>query len=177
MIQRKLIAQNISNLTDARYFAAWGVSYLSFNLNSESPYYLPWEKANEIIEWIAGPKTLIEANAIEFLEGVDGHILSNIYSSLPLNKEAFFRTSMQEVTNGLTSGNYIVKIEDKDIEQINQLDYSQESIELFLDVSDLDIKAIEQIPDFGLVVQGGAEEKVGVKSYDGLDELFEFLMP
>lgn len=176
MIQKNVIAQNITNLTDARYFAAWGVRYLSFNLINDSAYFLAWEKIQEIIEWVEGPKTLIEANAIEFLEGIDGHILSNIYSSLPLNKESFFRTSMQEVKSGLTKGNYIVKIEDKDLEALSSLDYSQESVELFLDISDVSLSTIKQLPDFGFVIQGGEEEKLGVKSYDDLDELFEFLM-
>jgi len=176
LIQKKVIAQNITNLTDARYFAAWGVSYLSFNLNTDSEYFLAWEKIQEIIEWVEGPKTLIEANAIEFLEGVDGHILSNIYSSLPLNKESFFRTSMQEVKNGLTKGHYIVKIKDEDLEILSKLDFAQESVELFLDISDVSLETIKQLPDFGFVIQGGEEEKVGVKSYDDLDEVFEFLM-
>ncbi|NNF21271.1 MAG: hypothetical protein HKN67_04970, partial [Saprospiraceae bacterium] len=68
VIDRKLIAQNITNLTDARYFAAWGIEYLSFNLNSESPYYIPMEKVKEIRDWVEGPKILIESNSIEFTD-------------------------------------------------------------------------------------------------------------
>jgi len=64
VLARKVIVQNITNLTDARYFAAWGVDYLSFNMNAESEYYLPWEKISEIIEWVEGPGALIEANSI-----------------------------------------------------------------------------------------------------------------
>ena len=115
MLKRKIIAQNITNLTDARDFAAWGVDYLSYNIQADSPYALSLVDIKEIIEWVEGPKTLIESNAIEFLDFSDGHILSNIYSSLPLNKEAFFRIDLSEVEKGLPSGKYVLRLKPEEL--------------------------------------------------------------
>jgi len=95
VLNRKVIAQNIINLSDARYFAAWGVDYLSFNTIPDSDYFLELDKVQEIKDWVEGPLCLIETNALDFNEVADGHILSNIYNSLPLNKEAFYRIDLK----------------------------------------------------------------------------------
>ena len=177
MLKRKIIAQNITNLTDARYFAAWGVDYLSYNIQPDSPYALSMDDIKEIIEWVEGPKTLIESNAIEFLDFSDGHILSNIYSSLPLNKEAFFRIDLSEVEKGLPSGKYILKLTQEEISHFNSL--AQEKYveaDLYLDIQELSLDSFKDWPELGLAVQGGEEEKVGVKSFDELDELYELLL-
>ncbi|MBT8234278.1 MAG: hypothetical protein HKO66_09370 [Saprospiraceae bacterium] len=178
MLNRKVIAQNITNLTDARYFAAWGVDYLGFNMMPDSEYTLPLDKIKEIKEWVEGPKCLIETNALDFNEVADGHILSNIYSSIPLSKEAFYRINLEEIKKGLPSGKYIL-----DLESENQLDVLAkidstltQGIELYLNIADIPVSLFPKFLDFNLVIQGGDEEKVGVKSYDELDELYELLI-
>lgn len=177
MLKRKVIAQNITNLTDARYFAAWGVDYLSFNISKDSPFFIELSKAQEIIEWVEGPLSLIESNAVEFIEGIDGHILSNIFSSLPLNKEAFFRTPMSEVLRGLPAGKYIIQPNPSEVEALFKLDASKiMGCDIFVDAQDLGIAQLEELPEYGLVLQGGAEEKVGVKSFDELDVIYEWLL-
>ena len=177
MMKRKIIAQNISNLTDARYFAAWGVDYLSYNIQPDSPYNLSLDDIKEIIDWVEGPKTLIESNAIEFLDFSDGHILSNIYSSLPLNKEAFFRIDLTEVEKGLPSGKYILRLRPDEISAFKKLPKEKYlEADLYLDIQDLSVDNFQDWPELGLAVQGGEEEKVGVKSFDELDELYELLL-
>ncbi|NNE27121.1 MAG: hypothetical protein HKN09_09780 [Saprospiraceae bacterium] len=177
MLNRKIIAQNITNLTDARYFAAWGVDYLSYNIQADSPYAVSLEAIKEIKDWVEGPKTLIESNAIEFLDFSDGHILSNIYSSLPLNKEAFFRIDISEVQKGLPSGKYILRLEEDDIDTFKALPTDKYvEADVYLDIQNLNLNRFSDWPNLGLAVQGGEEEKVGVKSFDELDELYELLL-
>jgi len=178
VLNRKVIAQNIINLSDARYFAAWGVDYLSFNTIPDSEYALDIEKIKEIKDWVEGPLCLIETNALDFNEVADGHILSNIYSSLPLNKEAFYRINLDEIRKGLPSGKYILKLESSEIlDALNGIKPSQtQGIELFLDISNLKLSNFDKLGNYGIVIQGGEEEKVGVKSYEELDELYELLM-
>jgi len=176
-LNRKVIAQNISNLTDARYFAAWGVDYISFNTSTASPYYLDTDKILEIKEWVEGPKILLETNALEIEEIADGFILSNIYSSLPIVKESFFRITFEDIQKGLPNGKYISPLEAGQIDLLNQI--SSEGLlglDLFFDIANLTIDQISKIENHGLVIQGGEEEKVGVKSYDDLDEIYELLM-
>ena len=177
MIDRKIIVQNVTNLTDARYFAAWGVEYLSYNLKSDSPYVLPLEQIIEIKNWVEGPKTLIESASVEYLEGIDGHILDEAFSSLPINKEAFFRTTLENFSNGLPGGNYIIKVNGENIKTISALTPDQLlGHNLYLDITELDFDLLDQLPDHGLIIQGGEEEKVGVKSFDELDKLYDWLM-
>ena len=178
MTQNKIIAQNITNLTDARYFAAWGVDYISFNTQQGSEFELTLDKIQEIVDWIEGPKILIESNSLEFDDIADGYILDTIYSSLPQSKESFYRTDLNEIKKGLPSGNYILTINNKeDLITLNTLDKDLlSSIFLFLDISNIQINDLDLISDHGIVIQGGEEEKAGVKSFDDLDELLDKLI-
>lgn len=178
MINRSIIAQNITNLTDARYFAAWGVSYVSFNSISDSPYYMTEDKIREIKEWLEGPKCLIECRTLEFDELADGLILDNMYSSLPLSKESFFRIDITEFMKGLPDGHYIITPEsDNQLEEVlRKLKKMSTGLNIYIDIAHLSIQNLRIPKDIGIVVQGGDEEKPGVKSYEDLDELYEILM-
>lgn len=178
MLERSIIAQNITNLTDARYFAAWGIDYVSFNVIPGSPYEMPPEKITEIKEWLEGPRVLIETQALEFDELGDGLILNNIYSSMPLSQECFFRTTAAELMKGLPGGKYIIKPADKDaLRDIVKIRVSElQGLSVYLDITDIDVTSKSDIGHFGLVVQGGEEEKPGVKSFDDLDALYELLI-
>ncbi len=178
MLDRSIIAQNITNLTDARYFAAWGVEYVSFNTIPDSPYFLPVEKIEEIKDWLEGPQVLIETNALEFDELADGLILNSIYSSMPLSKESFFRTDITELEKGLPDGKYIIKPDSiEEIARLNAIDKDDLlGLGIYIDISDMPITVVHDLNDFGIVVQGGDEEKPGVKSYDDLDELYDLLL-
>ena len=176
MHSRKIIVQNITNLTDARYFAAWGVDYLSYNLDPASEYAITMETAMEISGWVEGPKTLIESKSIDYLDGVDGHILDESFSSLPLSKEAFFRTTLDRLQAGLTQGAYILKVDRDNLDAMKALTHEERlGHDLYMDITDLDFDLLDTLPEGGLVVQGGEEEKVGVKSFDQLDALYEWI--
>lgn len=55
MSRTKIIASDLTNLTDARYFAAWEVDWIGFNLDAGSEHYLDPLKAMAIREWVDGP--------------------------------------------------------------------------------------------------------------------------
>jgi len=176
VLNRQVIAQNITNLTDARYFAAWGVDYLSFNMQDGSPYMILWEDIKEIIDWVEGPRSLIEANAIEYLEGIDGHIMHLSFSSLPITKETFFRLPEIDPNLHLTSNNFIIPIRSRiDLATLKKISVDL-GTNIFLDISNLDFDLLDELPDLGIVVQGGEEEKVGVKNFDDLDVLYDWLL-
>lgn len=169
-----MIAQNIINLSDARYFSAWGVDYLGFNTIPDSEYFISNSDIQEIKDWVEGPQCLLEANALEFDDLADGFILSNIYSSLPIVKETFFRITFQDLIKGLPDGKYISSIKDEDVEKLSSI--QSEHSHLYFEISELSLASIQKLGDFGLVVQGGEEEKVGLKSYEQLDEIYDILL-
>ncbi len=174
LLKQKVLAQNITNLTDARYFAAWGVDYLSFNSIPDSDYYMAPDKIKEIKEWVEGPQCLVEANALEFDDLADGFILSNVYSSLPIVKETFYRIHFDDLIKGLPDGKYISDISEAQLSQLDKVDTAH--LDVFFNISELAVDSIEQLQNYGLVIQGGEEDKIGVKSFDELDLLFEYLI-
>jgi len=54
MLKTKVIASHVTNLTDARYFAARGVDFLLFDLDD-----ITIDAAVEIKEWVEGPEILV----------------------------------------------------------------------------------------------------------------------
>jgi phosphoribosylanthranilate isomerase len=60
MLKTKVKASSITNLTDARYFAAMGVEWLGFNLNSRNAPVVPFENISEIEAWVEGVKIVVE---------------------------------------------------------------------------------------------------------------------
>lgn len=55
MLRTKVKAGPITNLTDARYFAAWEVTWLGFCLDPGDENYIPPREVLAIREWVDGP--------------------------------------------------------------------------------------------------------------------------
>ncbi|MFT4667048.1 MAG: phosphoribosylanthranilate isomerase [Polaribacter sp.] len=55
MLKTNIFAGGITNLTDARYFAARGAQFLSFNLEQGATLGISSEKTAAIKEWVEGP--------------------------------------------------------------------------------------------------------------------------
>jgi len=99
-----------------------------------------------------------------------------MYSSLPLNKEAFFRLPLSEVSKGLPAGNYLVPVSTlDDLTVLDKTDNHAPGCNIFLDLGNYDLNLLSALPENGIVIQGGEEEKVGVKSFDELDQVYEWL--
>lgn len=60
MLKTKVKASSLSNLTDARYFAAFEVNWLGFNLSAGDADYCPPQTAAEIREWVDGVEIVAE---------------------------------------------------------------------------------------------------------------------
>ena len=180
MLSRKIIASNIRNLTDARYFAAWMVDYMSFDISAGSEAYIGPENIKEIIDWLAGP---------EFIGNFSGHQDMNF---LLENKTA------HHLTGVITDQKSIVDHWDfaqgklfyiaAEFEAIRNLDTqiicNPSDANLFINAGHdvyIDSKSfgLELLDDdklrAGFCLEGGEEIKTGLKSFDELDEIFEFL--
>lgn len=60
MLKTQVKASSVTNLTDARYFAAWEVKWLGFNLDANAENYLTPVKMKAIKEWVDGVKVVGE---------------------------------------------------------------------------------------------------------------------
>lgn len=211
MLSTTVKASSISNLTDARYFAAWHVDWLGFDLTPHGLNILPLPEAKEIKDWIEGPKIVGELAVLDIEQSqqiIDYLELENIQvgmhtpveylnsltvntiikeviiepSNTPDDLKAHLNTYFDYVDYFLINfnkNNLGWKIIEKGSTiNVKQLQAICKQYEVFLSI-DFNASNIQKIlttiQPLGISVKGGAEEKVGFKSYDELDEVFEVL--
>jgi phosphoribosylanthranilate isomerase len=196
-----LKASSITNLTDARYFAAREVNYLGFNLEAGSDRFLDPIYMKAIREWVEGPvivgefhlsplETIREAASFYGLDAVEvpAEQASNL-DVLEGLKVLLYLSAGPEPTDleylKQAVGNCELLILDfgscewaeiepfqaqwksalPDLPVLLQFNFKPDVIEA----------ASQFLPNVGLGFVGEEEEKVGVKSFDDLEALFEQL--
>ncbi len=148
ILKCNVIASHVSNLTDARYFAARGVDYLLYDLDEIS-----LSKIAEIQEWVSGPEALLlfSNNSIDQLDEA-------------MIKLSPFGISTKDDISAVSHLNGHTEI----------FEWSKDQVELHgLEYKDFDTYNPQS--DQGVFVRGGAEAAVGIKSYDELDEILDAL--
>lgn len=181
MPEKKIIkAGSITNLTDARFFAAYDVDYIGFCFDPLSPDYISPQNALAIKGWISGPKIVAEfanqdlenvKNIISFFEPdiVECELRSSDFKILNTELHFILKISGNDL-NEMHEGNCLFYLTD----DINIIQQSNSEIPFMLDItgkeinlSDSKIKAIQ--------IKGSQEIEVGVKDYDAIADLLEQL--
>lgn len=213
MLKTQIKASQITNLTDARYFAAWGVHWIGFDLQEGSDTYVPPTSLMGIRDWIEGPKIIGEyqLQAVEGILvtaeqlGLDGVQLGPFFPAEELAKlaalvviqkvvfeadtqpadiEAFLKQRAKHIqhflfdfsSNGI---NWSDLQNQKTAIGLAELTAWAKSYPILLDIQ-FPAGQYEQLLEIGIEgfsVKGGEEEKVGLKSFEELDELFEAIAP
>ncbi len=188
---------NITNLSDARYAAAAGVTYIGFCFDPTNENYIAPIKAKEIIDWVTGSSVVAEFGNQSLEEIRD---ISEL-----LNVDAI------EVENRLLPDE-LVSLGKPVIKKINLTEYSEvqllTEIKAYQDVADAFhvygggivnepflkelcsnyqiiwgfpvevssvINTLQTFNPFALNLSGGLEEKAGIKDFDEMNELFELI--
>lgn len=195
-------ASAITNLTDARYFAAREVDFLGFNLEENTPGYLDPMYMKAIREWVEGPKVVgefvhapqsyvREAAAFFGLDAVqvpaatqdgwselEGLTIIATLSADDSNLDRLLETSAAFVSYFLVDINNVVDTvsglpADVDAWKKRCADYP---ILLRADVAAHRWPVlVDTLQPAGIDLVGGEEERVGVKSFDEIEEIFEAL--
>jgi len=141
-------ASNIANLTDARYFAAMLVDFLDFRLDLSHDDRLSPVEYHGIKAWVEGPT-----------------IVANVGKTpLSLPQRTYHLDTQHIPEDSLYQGALLAELS------------SQQKLFITAPNNEAYIRQlIEDIQPFGIDVSGGAEEKVGFKSYEELDVFFEHL--
>jgi phosphoribosylanthranilate isomerase len=190
-------ASAITNLTDARYFAAKEVDFLGFNLEEDTEGFLEPMYMKAIRAWVEGPKivgefagaplpVVREAAAFYGLDmvQVDARAGGHDWSDLK-DLEVILRIKSSEI--GENPGRIFADA--APFVRYFLLDFSGSGgawqnpewpelcgrypVLLHLDEDAERIpKALQALGAAGLSLSGGEEERVGIKSFDELDELF-----
>lgn len=190
----KIKISDIEHLTDARYFSSKEVEYLGFNRLTTSS-----NDVKLIQDWIHGPqiasefigtncivdikKTLDEFNTdvIHFDSYIDKDTISNfaeyeIFMNIDLNEKKDKIVRKMEIFSDLVDYFVLQSHNSFSVHKpiLTELIHNFPSfIDLEFNLSDI-IDIIELEPE-GLILRGGGEERIGVKSFDQLDEIFEII--
>jgi len=212
MLKTKVKASSITNLTDARYFAAWEAEWLGFNFDEGSEEHIPVQNMIAIKEWVDGIKIVGQFGAMHSaadikaaidlvgLEAVQLGMLVETSIAMELDDVSIIKEFVvQDDTTGediaehfsnfaaytdtflldFSKSNFTWEILQKS-EQIT-IDFIRELCQEFKIIIGIDFSGgmidefLEDILPLGIHVKGGEEEKVGFKSFDVLDEVFENL--
>ncbi|MFN8302921.1 MAG: hypothetical protein U0U46_10530 [Saprospiraceae bacterium] len=194
-----LYASSITNLTDARYFAAREVDFLGFNLEAGTPGYLDPIYMKAMREWVEGPRIVGEFSlsaASTVLEAADFFSLDAVclrgeryLGDLPLFEGRTLLLEIEPGTGLAATGQIFsqaapwVKWFVLHFSGTSTADapgwkalFERYPILLQPEVSldSLPLLVADYQPA-GLLLRGGAEEQVGVKSFEEIEAIFEAL--
>ena len=189
MLKTKIIASSITNLTDARYFSAWGVEAMGFDLNANSPNFIGPMQINALKDWISGPQIIGEFSGLQTKEEIDNLILTLELDAIQLGPFApenwsfdlpiYMELNLESLPNLKEGITYILKSEKPQysvLDNIRQLKTLTSRYPCYLDLPLMAkdyLSAISELKPEGFILRGGEEEKVGFKSYDEVDEIME----
>lgn len=195
-------ASRITNLTDARYFAAKEVDFLGFNLEEGTEGYLDPMYMKAIREWVEGPKIVGEFSrspvphireAAAFF-GLDAVQVTESYSAQLADFEHFpvvlevqanelrpdfdIERLFGEASPFVTC--FLLKISPALLVLPEALFWKkllkQHPVLLQMDgKAKQALTILEKMQPAGLSLIGGSEEQVGVKSFDEVEAIFEAL--
>lgn len=212
MLKTKVKASSITNLTDARYFAAREVEWLGFTLDPSSEDYIQPQMAHAIKEWVDGVRIVGEFNlqAANDIRTILEHLeldeiqagpftsvetLLELEPELPVIKELIIekgtaRDTLEENLQQFAplAQTFLLNFDKNGITWADLQDARPFSLAFLREVCEnytilLAISfepaelhdLLEQLPIAGIAVRGGAEEKVGFKSFEELDDIFDEL--
>ena len=192
----EVLARRITNLTDARYFAAKDVAYLAFNMEVGTEGYLDPMYMQAMREWVEGPIITGEFNEGTSLEIINeavrfynlGAVIvpdtlrhaqieaPEIIVKIMLHSE---QTSAIEPPNTENITALLLELNDASVSWLDMQDLlAHTSVPIILQFDALP----DALPDilryvlpYGISLTGGDEEAVGVKSFDEVEEIFDLL--
>ena len=176
-------AGSITNLTDARFFAAYEVDYIGFCFDPQSPNYISPQNALAIKGWIHGPKIVAEfanqdldnvLNIINFFEPDVLELGDEYFDStgLKINSDLpiIFKTS-KENAQFISSKNILFILSEEE----NSFDLPAHQFPIMIDITNKEFDVSKFMGD-AIQIKGVAEMEVGVRDYDELGELMEGLI-
>jgi phosphoribosylanthranilate isomerase len=201
----KIKADGITNLTDARYFAAKEVEWLSFNFTEGAPDYINPSVAKAIAAWVEGVQIVGKWSKLSVSEinewtkllnlnlvQIDDFLMSLNRQPLEVAVIKRFVVSwfekMESLRDEMQRLESLVVAFELDFETMNWHDLKKNHLQdlkkwshdfkiIFkINIQPDEIESFKsEIKPYGLTVCGGEEEQVGVKSFDELDAIFDIL--
>lgn len=165
----EIVALNITNLTDARYFAARGASWIFYALRSEED--IPRIKA--ISAWIDGPR-----HGLSFKQDTQEQLIR--FAIDQLHPEGIIYNdalALPGIRNFyITDALHQVWPDKEKILRVASLDDSCSGLWTYPESLDLSlIEGLTKNNPAGIVLSGSKEDQTGIKNYDLYDEILDML--
>jgi hypothetical protein len=175
-----ILVRNINHLTDARYFAAMGVDWMSIRLNADPTSFSKWHMLKD---WVAGVKLAAEiqdddemllARTIIDAEP-DGIILNQLkIPEVPDNIQLFYEADSIEDFIQPGEGTFIIQYDVLEMDKILQLPSDRIFLQASWSLIQLEL-LLNKGYTGGICFLGGAEDKTGMRDYGVMDELIGLL--
>lgn len=173
MLSRKAIALDVDNLTDARYFAAWGVTHIAFSYDPKVGVLSSIAKYKEIMAWCEGIDFLLTYHADSQESDIQQLLAVLPIKGVVTNTESIQILGVEQRLHiwdkSQTYQDQSVIVMD-DVAEVPEL---QKNNEVYLILNADTLAQLQEDEDLGIILQGSEEEKVGFKSFDELNTLLE----
>ncbi len=182
MNRNPILVRKISHLTDARYFAAMGVDWMSIELHQDHASFSLW---HTLKEWIEGVKLAAEIVSDDemllaktIIDAVPNGIILNqfIFPDVPNNIKMFYETDMISPLNAKGDPTVILSFEINMLASGKILEFPSDKI--FLQ-SSWSMHSLLTLLDSGykggICFSGGQEDQTGVRDYGLMDDLLGLL--
>ena len=178
----KLIAYDIANLTDARYFAARGAHMIGFSTVLSTV-----EQVNAMKDWVDVPAFFLHlppnpsADLIwEWQErtSIDRFLVSNLSDDvLAMFPDAqwmyFFNSNDQAVYHELSC--FFIDFNSLPFWLANKTNFgSSDDMPVYIEYNSETASKLNEIEEVaGVVIRGSQEDKLGIKSYEEIDDFLD----
>jgi phosphoribosylanthranilate isomerase len=185
-LKTKVLVENITNLSEARYCAGMGVHFLSFPAQYVDP-----KMYKDITGWIQGPEMAIEFSAainnqFDLSEYDTKLIIFSIQeerSQFPSLSRWIIRVTPQDwyannsflVENKTKIDFLLFDLIDTSPMSVNAIQEASKEFRLFASAQQIPYKELLTWPIEGIALRGSNETKVGLKDYDHLSSVLEGL--
>ncbi len=199
MYKTKILADKISNLTDARYFSARCCDVICFEIPDVNDVSKGIFLINSIKEWVTGPDIYIRTNGlgledlgsvineiaptgilVSFFDDYDLSVLAEKFLIKEIILEAESQFNLNHVAPVFNAIMLDLRSTDLLLNEgfANQLQVLSKNFEIYLKSDNVETlkQAVNKMPFIsGIGVNGGTEFKTGLKSYEEIDELLDGL--
>jgi len=182
MLYHPILVRKIQHLTDARYFAAVGVDYLSLVLDESQ---LSFDRWHAIRDWVEGVSLVAEpSNESESLLAkiiIDAKpngllITPAMLPSVPAEIELFMMAASMINPPSPLGTSLILELPAELINTDFQLPEAEDALFLQTDWTPfLVAKVLQQGYEGGFCFTGGKEEVTGVRDYNVMDDMISLL--
>jgi len=182
MINYPILVRRIQHLTDARYFAAVGVDYLTMELDETQ---LSFDRWHAIRDWVEGVSLVAEPSnesdsllAKIIIDAKPNGILvtPSMLPNIPGDIELYMMAAPMTIPTAPFGTSIILDVSAELIEADFQFPKSDNNIFIQTDWTPVLIgKVLQQGYEGGFCFTGGKEEVTGVRDYTMMDDMISLL--